>query len=94
MWRQAGQDSDNMTKWLIFLQLKLIAHSPIMSVVTLTPGPTDARNPVCPSPVKVLVTNLRVMKVAEVVMGSGMGPGEPNWWLHSCWVVPPWVTRM
>ena len=95
MWRQAGQDSDNMTKWLIFLQLKFIAHSPIMSVVTLTPGPTDARNPVCPSPpIQWLVTSLTVMEVAEVVMGSGMGPGEPNWWLHSCWVVPPWVTVM
>ena len=64
-------------------------------VVTLTPGPTDARNPVCPvDHLQALVTNLTVMVVAEVVMGSGMGPGEPNWWLHSCWVVPPWVTVM
>ena len=35
-----------------------------------------------------------VMEVAEVVMGSGIGPGEPSWWLHSCWVVSPWVTVM
>ena len=63
-------------------------------VVTLTPEPTDARNPVCPGPLQPLVTNLTVMEVAEVVMGSGMGPGEPSSWLHSCWVVPPWVTLM
>ena len=69
-------------------------YSPIMSVVTLTPGPTDARNPVCPIPLLLLVTNLIIMVVAEVVMGSGMGPGDPCWWLHSCRVVPPWVTRM
>ena len=51
------------------------AHSPITLVVTLTPEPTDARYPVCPVPLQVLVTNLTVMEVAEVVMGSGIGPG-------------------
>ena len=76
------------------LQVKFIAHSPITSVVTLTLGPTDARNPVCLSLNQWLVTSLTVMEVAEVVMGSGMGPGEPYSWLHSCWVVPPWVTVM
>ena len=60
----------------------------------MTPVPTDARNPVCPVALLSLVTSLMVMEVAEVVMGSGMGPGEPHCWLHSCWVVPPWVTVM
>ena len=75
-------------------KLQLHAHSPITLVVTLTPGPTDARNPVCPTPLQSLVTSLMVMEVAEEVMGSGMGPGSGYWWLHSCWVVPPWVTVM
>ena len=74
--------------------LQYIENSPITLVVTLTPGPTDARNPVCPVALLSLVTSLMVMEVAEVVMGSGMGPGGPNWWLHSCWVVVPMVTIM
>ena len=76
------------------VNLKFIAHSPTTFVVILTPGTTDTRNPVCPSPLKSLVNSLTVMEVAEVVMGSGMGPVEPDSWLHSCWVVPPWVTVM